>query len=46
MNINQLTRIIFRDSHSYKTIDDKTKSSMFFILNRVMARKFPLNANS
>jgi hypothetical protein len=46
MNINQLTRIIFRDSQSYYNIDDKTKSTMFFILNRVMARKFPLNANT
>jgi hypothetical protein len=46
MNINQLTRIIFRDSKSYKTVSDKDKSSMFFILNRVMARKFPLNANT
>lgn len=46
MNINQLTRIIFRDSKSYNTIDDKTKSSMFFILNRVLARRFPLNANT
>jgi hypothetical protein len=46
MNISQLTRIIFRDSHSYKTVNDKDKSGMFFILNRIMARKHPLNANT
>lgn len=46
MNINQLTRIVFRDKQSYKTIDDKTKSSMFFLFNRVMARKFASNAST
>lgn len=46
MNISQLTRIVFRDNQSYKTISDKDKGTMFFIFNRIMARKYPLNANT
>lgn len=45
MTVAQFTRIFFRDTKSYKLIDEKEKEKMFFMFNRMIARLYPINAN-
>lgn len=42
MELNQLSRIVFKDKHSYDSIDPIEKEKLFFIFNRMFARGVPL----
>ena len=46
MTVTQFIRILFRDSKSYKNINEKDKSKMFFMFNRIISRLYPPNANA
>lgn len=46
MDIAQLSRIVFKDKHTFNTIDDLEKERLSFQFNRIMARNLVIHADA
>jgi hypothetical protein len=46
MDFTTFRKIFFKDKHHYRYVTEKEKAASFFILNRLMARMKPTNADA
>jgi len=46
MDFKNITDIIFSKKTLWNTVTDEDKESLFFIFNRFMSKKYPIQANS